>query len=55
MAALLRALGVRNRTEAAYKARTFVALTEPRDAPLIADNDEQLASARSLRASANKR
>lgn len=46
MAALVRALGVRNRTEAAYKARNFVALTELSAAPPIADG--QTASALAL-------
>ena len=55
IAALLRALGVRNRTETAYKARNFVALTEPSDAPLIADNEDRSHLLPSLRASANRR
>jgi len=46
MAALLRALGVRNRTEAAYKARSFAAMTVVSDAPLIADRDGQITSSR---------
>lgn len=48
MAALVRAFGVRNSTEAAYKARNFVALTELSAAPLIAGNDGQTASALAL-------
>jgi hypothetical protein len=39
---------VRNRTEAAYKARNFVASTESGAAPLIAHNVGRIASAREL-------
>jgi len=49
LAALLRALGVRNRTEAAYKAGSLAILTELSSAELVPGNNGRVSSVRELR------